>query len=229
MESDKEKVKKSGVKEKKPKGYQCLTPAIKEWDGIRQEWVIKREMPFGDYEWKKRDRDDGKEWQEMDEEDKEVFKTIAPDVVEEEKATNQIYVYLTYQKYERIRHAAKMRMSDRAIRAYAGLYDTKFKRLLRKYPLLRDRIDTWREELVGIAAMNVAKDVIENGNVENSKWVLERLDRDNFGKKSDVTVSGEVTHKHAIDVEQVKELRKSMASKFLSDKDEIDDSVIDVE
>ena len=95
--------------------------------------------------------------------------------------------------------------------------------------MLRDRIDTWREELVGIAAMNVAKDVIEYGNVENSKWVLERLDRENFGKKSDVTVSGEVTHKHAIDVEQVKELRRSMANKFLSDKDEIDDSVIDVE
>ena len=79
----------------------------------------------------------------------------------------------------------------------------------------------------------MAKDVIENKNVENSKWVLERLDRENYGKKSDVSVSGEVVHKHKIDMEQLKELRSDMSKTFLTDKDEIGsdnegENVIDV-
>ena len=80
------------------------------------------------------------------------------------------------------------------------------------------------------AAENLARDVMENKNVENSKWVLERLDRDNYGRKSEVNVGGEVVHKHKVEMEQLKELRSDMGKTFLTDRDEIgeDEETIDV-
>lgn len=174
-----------------------------------------------------------KDFAELPEETREVFETIDPEVVEIEEAANKCYVYLTLNMYNKLELGAKMRMKDTALCAYLGIFHSKWKKLLRKYPLLRERIDTWRECIVASAAENLAKDVIQNKNVENSKWVLERLDRENYGRKSDVSVSGEVVHKHKVDMEQLKELRSDMSKAFLTDKDEIggdnvEENVIDV-
>lgn len=192
---------------------------------------MKKQGAFGRREYMRRMYE--KEFAELPEETREVFETIDPEVVEMEEAANKCYVFLTLNMYNKLELGAKMRMKDMALCAYLGIYHSKWKRLLKKYPLLRDRIDTWRECIVAAAAENLAKDVIENKNVENSKWVLERLDRENYGKKSDVSVSGEVVHKHKIDMEQLKELRSDMSKTFLTDKDEIGsdnegENVIDV-
>jgi hypothetical protein len=175
-----------------------------------------------------------KDFAELPEDTREVFETIDPEVVEIEEATNKCYVYLTKDMYNRMELGAKMRMKDSALCAYLGIYHSKWKRLLKKYPLLRDRIDTWRECIVAAAAENLARDVMENKNVENSKWVLERLDRDNYGRKSEVNVGGEVVHKHKVDMEQLKELRSDMGKTFLTDRDEIgsdgdsDSDIVDI-
>lgn len=187
----------------------------------------KRQECFGRKEYLRRCCE--KEFAELPEETKEVFETIDPEIVEIEKASNKCYCFLTLNIYNKMELGAKMRMKDGALCAYLGIYSGKFKKLLKKYPLLRDRIDTWRECIVASAAENLAKDVMEKKNVENSKWVLERLDRENYGKRSDVNVSGEVLHSHKVDIEQLKELRDDMSKSFLTDRDEVgEESVIDI-
>ena len=223
------------TKEKCQEGAkECVLGAFRNQDKV---WVIaaapemKKQGAFGRREYMRRMYE--KEFAELPEETREVFETIDPEVVEMEEAANKCYVFLTLNMYNKLELGAKMRMKDTALCAYLGIFHSKWKKLLKKYPLLRDRIDTWRECIVASAAENLAKDVIENKNVENSKWVLERLDRENYGKKSDVSVSGEVVHKHKIDMEQLKELRSDMSKTFLTDKDEIGsdnegENVIDV-
>lgn len=187
----------------------------------------KRQECFGRKEYLRRCCE--KEFSELPEETKEVFETIDPEIVEIEKASNKCYCFLTLNMYNKMELGAKMRMKDGALCAYLGIYSGKFKKLLKKYPLLRDRIDTWRECIVASAAENLAKDVMEKKNVENSKWVLERLDRENYGRKSDVNVSGEVLHSHKVGIEQLKELRDDMSRAFLTDRDEVgEESVIDI-
>lgn len=48
--------------------------------------------------------------------------------------------------------------------------------------------------------------MIKNKDVNDSKWILERLDRENFGKSTS-TVNMEVNHKHTIDMNKIKEIR----------------------
>lgn len=211
---------------------ECVLKAFESRDetAIKPAKEKKRQECFGRKEYLRRCCE--KEFAELPEETKEVFETIDPEVVEIEKASNKCYCFLTLNLYNKMELGAKMRMKDTALCAYLEIYGGKFKKLLKKYPLLRDRIDTWRECIVASAAENLAKDVMENKNVENSKWVLERLDRENYGRKSDVNVSGEVVHSHKVDIEQLKELRDDMSRSFLTDKDEVgeegEESVIDI-
>ena len=211
---------------------ECVLKAYESRDetAIKPAKEKKRQECFGRKEYLRRCCE--KQFAELPDETKEVFETIDPEVVEIEKASNKCYWFLTLNLYNKMELGAKMRMKDTALCAYLGIYGGKFKKLLKKYPLLRDRIDTWRECIVASAAENLAKDVMENKNVENSKWVLERLDRENYGRKSDVNVSGEVVHSHKVDIEQLKELRDDMSRSFLTDKDEVggeeEESVIDI-
>lgn len=211
---------------------ECVLGAFESRDetAIKPAKEKKRQECFGRKEYLRRCCE--KEFAELPEETKEVFETIDPEIVEIEKASNKCYCFLTLNMYNKMELGAKMRMKDGALCAYLGIYGGKFKKLLKKYPLLRDRIDTWRECIVASAAENLAKDVMEKKNVENSKWVLERLDRENYGRKSDVNVSGEVLHSHKVDIEQLKELREDMSRSFLTDRDEVggeeEESVIDI-
>lgn len=160
-------------------------------------------------------------FEELEDEDKEVFAVIDQEIAEIEDTQKRTYVYLKVGTYRKIELGAKMGMSDSAIMSYIGVSYSKWKKLLKKYPLLRERIDMWKRYVVAKASENLAKSVVEKGNVEDSKWVLERLDREQYGRKSEVSVGGEVVHKHKVDVEQLKELRADMGKAFLTDKDEV--------
>lgn len=149
------------------------------------------------------------EFKNLEEEDKEVFKEISEDIQEIERATSVYYVYLTIPLFLKIQYGAKLRMGDKAICAYAGILRSKYDKLCKKYVLLRDRINLWREELVARATENVAKSVIEGKDIDNSKWVLERLNKEEYGKNVVVSHSGVVDHKHSLNMEQLRELRES--------------------
>lgn len=149
------------------------------------------------------------EFKNLEEEDKEVFKVISGDIEAIERANGAYYVYMNVPLFLKIQYGAKLRMGDRSICAYAGILFSKFQKLCKKYTLLRERINLWREELVARATENVAKSVIEGKDIDNSKWVLERLNKEEYGKNVVVSHSGTVDHKHTLNMEQLKELRES--------------------
>ena len=171
------------------------------------------------------------DFKSLEEEDREVFKEISEDIQEIERATKGYYVYLTVPLFLKIQYGAKLRMGDKAICAYAGIFRSKFDKLCKKYVLLRERINLWREELVARATENVAKSVIEGKDLDNSKWVLERLNREEYGKNVVVNHSGTVDHKHSLNMEQLKELRESFGKALEASREDaeaVEAEVIDV-
>lgn len=158
--------------------------------------------------WK--DNFDGKELSEMGEEDIEVFRRVNESVVEVEKALGETYVYLLVSKYKEIELAAKSGLSNNQIRAYCGISTGKWKKLLEKYPLLKGRLEDWRDNLAGRAVMNVAKKIREEGDIKTSKWYLEKRDRERYGTGVDVTVNKNVKVEHSLNMEQMKALRDNL-------------------
>ena len=188
---------------------------------------VCRDLRVGIDEYNNRLRSNN-DFKSLEEEDKEVFREISEDIVEIERSNSVYYVYLTVPLFLKIQYGAKLRMGDKAICAYAGILMGKFQKLCKKYTLLRERINLWREELVARATENVAKSVIEGKDIDNSKWVLERLNKEEYGKNVVVSHSGTVDHKHTLNMEQLKELRESFG-RAIEDVRRKEEEVVDGE
>lgn len=63
-------------------------------------------------------------------------------------------------------------------------------RYIKKHPEFRKKIDIWRGNQKRLAKRNVTKE-LEKGNIELSKWTLERLD-DDYKTKQKQEVSGDL-------------------------------------
>lgn len=163
---------------------------------------------YGENEWRIHGRGvkNAIEFDAMEEADKDVFKAIDAGIAEEEKRKSSYYVYLGVNLYKRMKEGAQNGLKGGKLCAYCDIMPSKFRKLKEKYVKLGDRLEALSERLVSQALLNIAENVIKNKDVNDSKWILERLDRENFGKSTS-TVNMEVNHKHTIDMNKIKEIR----------------------
>jgi hypothetical protein len=75
---------------------------------------------------------------------------------------------------------------------YAGISRDSFYEYLKKHPDFSDRIEVLQSHPSMKAKINIS-DRIEKGDVEMSKWYLERKNRDEFSLKQQSEVSVSVT------------------------------------
>lgn len=155
---------------------------------------------------------------EMDDCDKEVFGTIDDEVVELERARNKHFVYLTADLYRKLEYAFKRRMSIQAAMSYCNIRRSKMDKLFKKYPKLREQVDMWKGFVEAAASENIAKAIVDDGNLDASKWYKERIDRSDFGKTVDVNVNGSVTHNHDMNVKKALEIREILLGGANEDK-----------
>ena len=163
---------------------------------------------YGENEWRIHGRGvkNAIEFDALEEADKDVFKAIDAGIAEEEKRKSSYYVYLGVNLYKRMKEGAQNGLKGGKLCAYCDIMPSKFRKLKEKYVKLGDRLEALSERLVSQALINIAENVIKNKDVNDSKWILERLDRENFGKSTS-TVNMEVNHKHTLDMNKIKEIR----------------------
>lgn len=73
----------------------------------------------------------------------------------------------------------------------SGVSQASFFRIIKEKPELGERFRALRENVKLHSLLNVAKEIIEEKDVETSKWYLERRDKD-FKPKQEVENTGEV-------------------------------------
>lgn len=135
------------------------------------------------------------------------------EVWEEEKRTLSTYVWLTRDTYNKMEYAYKRHFTHAQMRAWSGVNLEKYKKLVRKYPRLLEMEEQWKGFVCSKAKINIAEQV-ENGDVEVSKWVLEKLERSEYGKPGDNAKSGNnVVLNLEVDMKKVEEMRNLLLGK----------------
>ena len=74
---------------------------------------------------------------------------------------------------------------------YAEIDPSNLYRYIKKHPEFRKKIDGWRGNTKRLAKRNIRKK-LEEGDIELSKWTLERLD-DDYKNKQKQEISGNIT------------------------------------
>lgn len=138
-----------------------------------------------------------------------VLGLIDAEVVEEEKhIKGGTYVWLTRDIYNKMEYAFKRNLTHLQMRSWAGIGLEKYKKLVRKYPRLKEMEEMWKGFVCSKAKMNIA-DKVEEGDIDASKWVLEKLERQEYGKSGDNSrSSGGITLNLEVDMKKVEEMRK---------------------
>lgn len=167
---------------------------------------MKRYDKFGEREYEHRLKD--RIYRELPEGDIQVFKDIDPEIVLLEQSQNSYYVYLTLDLYRRLEYVFKRRMSLMAALAYCDITKSKWEKLCKKYVHLKERVDVWKGFMEAKASERVAQAIIDDGDLDTSKWALERLNKADFGKRVDINVGGEVTHAIEMNIDKVREIRR---------------------
>lgn len=113
-------------------------------------------------------------------------------------------VRLTQSLLTKLECAYKFGCTDEEAMTFCGLRDEDLNRLLTRYPSLGAFIARWKRQPL-MQAKRVLYESIRKGNVADSKWLLERLDRQRYGKQIRIAQSHsfEVPEKKytAVDVE----------------------------
>ena len=132
----------------------------------------------------------------------------------EEKEKLETYVWLTKDTYNKMEYAYKRHFTHAQMRAWAGINLEKWKKLVRKYPRLLEMIEEWKGFVCSKAKMNIA-DKIEEGDVDTSKWILEKLEREEYGKTGDNgnRNGGGVMLNLEVDMKKVEEMRALLLGK----------------
>lgn len=107
-----------------------------------------------------------------------------------------VRVKLTQEVLTKLEVAYKFGAEDKEACAFANITYAKLKALLREYPSLGEFLENWKRQPV-MMAKRVVYESIKKGNVEDAKWLLERLERDKYGKS--------VKMEHRAIVERAKE------------------------
>ena len=90
-------------------------------------------------------------------------------------------VKLTQEILTKLEVAYKFGAEDKEACAFANITLSKMKSLMREYPALCEFISNWKQQPI-MMAKRVVYESIKKGNVEDAKWLLERLVRDKYGK-----------------------------------------------
>lgn len=90
-------------------------------------------------------------------------------------------VKLTQEVLTKLEVAYKFGAEDKEAAAFANITYSKLKSLLREYESLGEFIDNWKRQPI-MMAKRVVYESIKKGNVDDAKWLLERLERDKYGK-----------------------------------------------
>lgn len=93
-------------------------------------------------------------------------------------------------------------MNDGEACYYAGISRQAFYDYCNKYPEFADRKEALKKNTAIQAKLNITEE-IENGNVDISKWYLERRNKDEFSTKQEV--AAEVESEITINIELVDE------------------------
>jgi Icc-related predicted phosphoesterase len=132
-----------------------------------------------------------REWEANADDDKEAYEAITSLVSEDieayERNNRELYVHLGEDLFARLHIGARMGLKVKELPAFCGIRMTKMERLLEKYPLLRGQLDVWAQDIIAKAKTNLWKSV-DDGDVDTSKWVLERLSKDEYAKTQTVDV-----------------------------------------
>lgn len=151
-----------------------------------------------------------KSFRELCEDDRDVFRRLDISIVDIEEKTKETYVFMTEELFLNIKKYAGMKISENGIRSKVKVYGGKWSKLKKKYLLLETRIKEWGDELLATAVEVIAENVINNRDVNDAKWLAERLDRKTYGKNISIDYSKNVNHSHTIDedtMDRIKELR----------------------
>ena len=104
---------------------------------------------------------------------------------------------MTEEVLQKLEYAFMRGLSDVEACLYADIATTTLYNYCEKNPEFRERKEELKQHTTAQAKLNVAEE-IENGNVEQSKWWLERKAKDEFSTKQ--TVDGELKVKRLEDV-----------------------------
>lgn len=89
---------------------------------------------------------------------------------------------------DKLLHAAAMGLNNNQTAVYAGISKDVLYKYMREHPDIKDRLETLRNRPAAVAVANVVNE-IDRGNIDASKWYLERKCRDEYGTRPDTAIA----------------------------------------
>lgn len=89
---------------------------------------------------------------------------------------------------DKMLHAAALGLNNNQTAVYAGISKDVLYKYMREHPDIKDRLDTLRNRPAAVAVANVVNE-IDRGNIDASKWYLERKCRDEYGTRPETAIA----------------------------------------
>lgn len=86
--------------------------------------------------------------------------------------------------------------------SYADISTQTYYNMTKEKPELLDRFSRLREKPILKAKYNIVKD-LQAGNIETSKWYLQKRVPEEFGDKTDHRIVGDIEHRHVLATDQL--------------------------
>lgn len=121
-------------------------------------------------------------------------------------------VKLTQALLAKLECAYKFGCTDQEAMSFVGLRDEDLNNLLARYPSLSRFIAAWKRQPL-MQAKRVLYESVRKGNVSDAKWLLERLDRQRYGKQIKISqhhTLGEVSSVEKYTAFDVEKKRKAL-------------------
>ncbi len=89
---------------------------------------------------------------------------------------------LTRDTVQHLLDGAKLGLKDNLLHSYARISKNTMYEIFRRIPELKELVEHYRQDLKIVAITNI-KTKIEEGDVNESKWYLEKTEKETFGNK----------------------------------------------
>ena len=133
-------------------------------------------------------------------------------VVKRERQAGKLFTALGRMAFLMLELSCRQGFNDVQVCAATGIPLENLAKWRIKYPKLEEVMNGWREEVMMLANRNVFTAVSE-GDLELSKWLLERRQSEQYAKKSKVEIQGQIGHSHVhrpATPEELLDVRKKM-------------------
>lgn len=126
----------------------------------------------------------------------EIMKQVDKESVKGQMSGELPYVKVTHNILAKLEIAIRSGLSEVNACSLAGITLGDFDVMMKKYPRLKDYIDTWKHDLNSRIELNLAQAVM-NGDIEVSKWMAQNRmpEKYNASRKQEITVESTVKHK----------------------------------